>query len=272
MYIYNTAARMDLNTIIEEKNRGGAPEVIEKALYNFIEETKHFDRIDLGGYFVPSNMKPHKKMVMADITWRVIAKEGTKLFLLSENCLDWNCFEQPINLLIPVTETSWSVSSVREFLNNHFLHYCFNDTERELIVTTTLTTEPNPYYCNVSSEVTEDKVFLLSCEEVDRYVSCNPEETMRERIDDKLVWAYLYLENDRAQADMLTIDSPIAGRDYHVMTKRPHSWWLRTSGESKQSVAAVCEDGCFIDLGGLAADSDEVGIRPAMWVDISKIK
>ena len=52
MYIYNTAARMDLNTMIEEKRRGGSEALIEKALENFMKETKIFDRINLGEYLV----------------------------------------------------------------------------------------------------------------------------------------------------------------------------------------------------------------------------
>ena len=51
---------------------------------------------------------------------------------------------------------------------------------------------------------------------------------------------------------------------------QPCSWWLRTCGREDGDVAAVEEDGS-VDLVGKDSGCDEVGLRPAIWLDLDRI-
>ena len=51
---------------------------------------------------------------------------------------------------------------------------------------------------------------------------------------------------------------------------QPCSWWLRTCGREDGDVAAVEEDGS-VNLVGKDSGCDEVGLRPAIWLDLDRI-
>ena len=94
---------------------------------------------------------------------------------------------------------------------------------------------------------TKDKVFLLSIDEAEKY---------------------LPLYEDR-QAE---------GTEYAKTTKLYvedngySSWWLRSPGVRACRVAYVGEDGHVYQDSIYRVDYDEVGVRPALWIDTSKLK
>jgi hypothetical protein len=68
-----------------------------------------------------------------------------------------------------------------------------------------------------------------------------------------------------AKATLLMADRAIDQQDMIEIYEMSHPWWLRMNGGSNHYVAVVTEDG-RIDLTGVDSDTDEVGIRPAMWI------
>ena len=50
-----------------------------------------------------------------------------------------------------------------------------------------------------------------------------------------------------------------------------YGWWLRTPGESNESMAYVSKTGEIIDKGTFVAD-EMLSVRPAMWVDLNKVR
>lgn len=271
MYIYNASARMDFNKLIGEKRSGGSEEAISKALNYFMDEIKINDRILMGKCIIPSFCKPQEHKVRCDITWRVLDKKGSKLLLITEDCIDWEFFDGAAHIFGPVPDTSWGTSSIRQYLNGEIYDLCFTDSEKAVIVESAVETVPNFHYGSGSSEITLDKLFLLSVEDVDKYFAIDTWEPLEDRVDISGGWAYLDLGNDRAQAELKCIDKYLYAEDELILEKNPHNWWLRTAGESEKSVAIVCEDGCYIDIGGYTCDSEEVGVRPAMWIDIALV-
>lgn len=48
-------------------------------------------------------------------------------------------------------------------------------------------------------------------------------------------------------------------------------WWLRSPGKDSNSAATINHDGS-IDSYGYIVDHDNIGIRPALWIDFSNFE
>ncbi len=178
------------------------------------------------------------------IVWRVIAAKGKKALLLSEKGLDIGNFDSKTNI--------WRDSGIRTRLNETFFDNAFNDEEKKR-VSTTLNLTANA--AESRDNLTEDKVFLLSEAEVERYLvgKCG-----------RVLFPSQYVENKNGKIFFLVdseCDRANAGTAY---------WWLRSQGagatyyEAYQAI--VDYQGIFgqVLLGG-SSSSDYV-IRPAVWV------
>ena len=91
------------------------------------------------------------------ITWIVIASDDIGYLLLSEKAL--NCL--PYSSVIKCGD--WDTSEIRNWLNEQFFDEAFSDNEKQIIRLTK--TSPS----NVVNQ-TEDRVFILSDEEIQRYL------------------------------------------------------------------------------------------------------
>ena len=85
-----------------------------------------------------------------------------------------------------------------------------------------------------------DKVFLLSDEEASRYFNC-----IRSSLE-------------------------CEPTGYASLKHKDCRWWLRTGGEYANYAAYVDERG-RVDQHGRGVDHDDIGIRPAVWVDLSAL-
>lgn len=125
------------------------------------------------------------------IYWRVLEKEDNNLLLLSDKLLDAFAYSKT-----PESETknglSWGVSTLREFLNEEFIDTCFTGAEEALLVTSQVHNwaandilseywkfKQKPYkqmrrQNRKGGKDTYDKVFLLSVDEVMKYLEADP--------------------------------------------------------------------------------------------------
>ena len=145
------------------------------------------------------------------IEWQVLEVKDNKALLLSKHILfnmpfDYNDFG------------TWKTSSLRHFLNGKFYENCFTKSEKSTII---------QKFNEVNSGDTEDRLYLLSVEEVNKYFNSNEE---REAVD---------------------LNEGIA------------LWWLRCRGIGDCFVAFVNGDGRVHDVGG-NADGRCVGVRVAL--------
>ena len=110
----------------------------------------------------------------ARMDWRVLDIQGDRILLGKDHALG----STPFNTTADENVT-WSTSSVREWLNNAFLHENFYEEECTRIVDTTVKTPENPDYPGVNpGEDTIDKLFLMSVDEVHTYYDqLHPTET-----------------------------------------------------------------------------------------------
>jgi len=159
------------------------------------------------------------------ISWRVLAKDGTRYLLMSEYIIDF----EPYNNIISTIDLSWENSDIRNSLNEDFLNKAFSAAEQLLIAETVL-----------SDTGTTDKVFLLSYDEVEVYL------------------------NDSAKN--VAVSECLRG-NLGTPNSFTANWWLR---DVKERVGPRYMRGktalSHVD------PTDNIGVRPAIWVDLSLVK
>lgn len=158
--------------------------------------------------------------------WIVLDKDEDKVLLLSLYPICNRAYNDERN------DVTWSTCSLREWLNTDFLTQAFSPEDRERIVDTPVHTEDNPWYGTPGGDDTVDKVFLLSIEEAEKYLS----------------------------EDEYRITRP-NGYGFSVR------WWLRSPGINFGHAAVVNTDGTFYNYGN-SVDDDDYAVRPALWIKV----
>ena len=186
------------------------------------------------GFFEQDNDTSNGK---EEIEWEVLATNGSKLLLISKYALDTQEFYPYSSSMC-----KWDNSTIRYWLSQTFYVTAFGKYHQALIVNTNVVDHKNPKSNVKTGTSTTDKVFLLSIDEVEKYLQNDSISTCR---------ATYYAKDRGAKTEW--------GNCY---------WWLRTHGCSVETFAYVGADG-KIGYGGAAAEN-KLCIRPAMWIDISQ--
>ena len=161
-----------------------------------------------------------------DIEWIVLEKTDDRMLVVSRYLLDCRRYHSRNE------NVSWSTCSLRTWLNETFCRNAFTASEQERILTFS---DPD--------SVAEDKVFLLSLEQVEQYF---PTKSSR------ICWATKYAVSQNA----------------YVNSSTGGSWWLlRTAGVDDQHVVSINSDGTIDRTGGKVADNRGT-VRPALWIRI----
>lgn len=98
-----------------------------------------------------------------DIEWLVLAKEDSRILVISKYALDSKSYNTIYE------DVTWETCTLRKWLNNDFINSAFTEEEKAKILTVTVTTDDNPEYSTNPSSATQDQVFLLSITEVEKY-------------------------------------------------------------------------------------------------------
>ena len=168
-----------------------------------------------------------------DIEWIVLDRQGDKALVISKYCIEWLPFHNTF------TKVGWRGSSIRSWLNSTFLNGAFSSQESSSILNTQNT---NPdFYDDSETEktalgTTTDRIFLLSSGEANTYFSSDSAR--------------------RAE-----------GTDYACNKGKSASWywWLRSANNIEY--AGFVSEG---ELGYGEEVDRNMGIRPAMWIEITE--
>lgn len=190
--------------------------------YKVIEDKKEaelskYDTVKLGRWLDDKNN--------VELIWYVIAKENGMKLLLSKDVVTKEKYNKK-----KVDEVHWKDSNARIYLNDEFYNLVFNDEEKKKIQSVNLKTSDNSTSLK-SEEYTLDKVFLLSYDEVMKYIGMDNINLLEAKPFDKT---------------------------------RVSSWALRTPGSKENRISIVSSSG-KIDLKGNPSNNQQ-GIRPAMWI------
>ena len=207
--------------------------IYDEEVWNKVKSVNVGDTYRFGSYEQDNN----KSNGQEDIEWLVLAKEGTKILVISKEALD--C--KPYNT--SDTDVTWETCTLRKWLNNDFINAAFSADERTMIPTVTVSADKNPDYSTNPGNATQDQVFLLSITEVNKYFSsysarqCKPTD---------YAVANGACENDSGNC----------------------WWWLRSPGCDQSSAADVSGDGGVSESGSYV-DSVSGAVRPALWIDLN---
>ena len=173
---------------------------------------------------------PQSTSTSEPISWIVIKQDDDKVLLLSQFALDCKPFHDRDE------SSTWKTSSIRKWLNDAFLSTAFSGEEKTQILNTQVITE---------SVSTQDSVFLLSNDEVVKYLLATADRQVKPTVYAKKQGAYI--DND--------------GYSW---------WWLRSSGGNYGTYKSVVNAEGKTAQGYLTNAKDGT-VRPAMWVNLSGI-
>ena len=190
---------------------------------------------------------------MTPIEWLVLARDGNKALLISRYGLD----AQPYNT--DHTSVTWETCTLRTWLNVTFYNKAFSSDEQAAILTTSVDNGKNQGYSKWSTSGgnnTEDKVFLLSYAEANKYfgVTYDNISNTKSRVAPT---AYAIAHGTWTSSSNKTADGTDAGW-----------WWLRSPGNYQDFAAVVDTDG---SLRNITVNYVSGSVCPALWVNIEAL-
>lgn len=211
-----------------------AIKIYDKDKIEKLKSAEAGDYVSFGEYEQDNNTSNGKE----NIDWLVLEKDGSKLFVISKYALDFEPYDDIAD------EADWEDCTLRMWLNDVFLDTAFSDAERLMIPTIPLKSETN------EKESTEDRVFLLSQDEVLKYFKTDND---RKCYPTK----YAISKNDHIQIDS-------NGREKKKGTNISCDWMLRTEGRTGwvDGITDKGESLLSIEL------PSETYVRPAIWIEM----
>ena len=190
--------------------------------------------LDVGSYVVFGVFEQNPELDGVErLEWIIAEKNGDEVLLISKYAIEAVPFA--------ITNTSWNDSIARQWLNNGFINGSFRTAEklkiREKSITTVYTNDKG----EERIEITQDKVFLLSSNEANRYFASD---------DERMALATPYLKTKEAH---INLDNGMA------------HYWLRTPAPNGD-VMYVNGSGT-INEGGKTVEKI-MAVRPAIWISV----
>ncbi|MCL2085988.1 MAG: DUF6273 domain-containing protein [Oscillospiraceae bacterium] len=174
-------------------------------------------------------------------------KDG-KALIISEKIIE----SRPYSYITNVWIVTWENSDLRAYLNGEFYN-SFKSTHKSRISTTTVKNNDNQWYGTPGGADTQDKIFLLSLEEVVKYFGDSGK-----------------LKNRPAN------DVHVFRDEFNDKRNVGRWWWLRSPGNRSNYAAYVGRDGTVFvngeDVSGMVVCDgdidDDSGVRPALWLNL----
>lgn len=171
-----------------------------------------------------------------EIEWLILAKEDNRVLIISRYCLDHMEYNRRRE------NVTWETCSLRKWLNDAFIDYAFSVDEQSVIPTVTVLADKNETSSVSPGGTTQDKIFLLSIAEVNKYFTDS--EARKCEVTDYAVDQGVFSHYGKC------------------------GWWLRTPGAYQNFAARILDDGEIYDVGNVV-DFEGFGIRPAMWIELN---
>ena len=168
------------------------------------------------------------------VEWQVLEINNNKMLVVSKYAIDCKAYSNA-----PGAAT-WEDSSLRAWLNGEFYVNCFSSEEQSAIACVTVTAEDNPQFGVSAGRNTQDRIFVLSINEVKKYFA-----------EDEL---------------MMCMPTQVAVSN--GVTKENNGgcwWWLRNPGNGQFRASSVGFAG-GINKFGLFVYDRNTAVRPAMWI------
>ena len=186
-----------------------------------LEKAEVGDLIIFGEYEQDDNFSNGKE----SLEWRVLYKDDKKLLVISEYALDTRKYDDS-----KFGKVDWENCSLRRWTNEKFYNQAFGHIEKLIIQSTDM----------------NDKVFILSQEEAERYFSSD--------------------ESRQCSRTIYASHKSKTGND-------ESRWWLRDT-EYRGNSATITSGAEIYSSGEILNPGDavynELDVRPALWLSIEK--
>ncbi len=169
------------------------------------------------------------------IEWLVLARDGNKALLISRYGLDCQQYHEDRESI------TWENCTLRTWLNDTFINKAFSAQEQTGILTTHVKAHENLWYSTNPGNDTQDKVFLLSITEAEKYFQSDAARECKPT-------AYAVEQGARESS---------AGNCW---------WWLRSPGSHQYGATDVSGVGSLYRSGHYV--NDDYAVRPALWIDL----
>lgn len=200
-------------------------------------------------------MQVEDKIQFGEYDWRVLATQGNTALIITDKIIEQRSYHNKY------VEITWADCSLREYLNTEFYDR-FSEAEKARIVSVVNKNPDNPWFGTIGGVDTEDKIFLLSLDEL----ACK-------YFGDSSALLYNPRKNQRYWYERK--DENNGKRGAILLDKGWGSWyWIRTPGRFSVKAVYVFPDGNIgihgnnILKGNIADGYCAGGVRPAMWVKI----
>ena len=184
------------------------------------------------------------------IEWMILDHDGQRALVVSKYGLDAQPYKKDY------TSLTWETCTLRTWLNGTFYNKAFSSAEQAAILTTNVDNSKNQCYSGWNTSGgnnTQDKVFLLSYAEANKYFGVTHDTTSNTK-SRVAPTAYAIAQGTHTYSSNKTADGTDAGW-----------WWLRSPGFYQSSAAGVRTDG---SLNYYRVDDDSGSVRPALWVNL----
>lgn len=192
-----------------------------------------------------------KKDEKEPIKWRVLSVDGSDAFLLADQVLDWQQWNDSQGGFHQFQTVTWKDTSLRTWLNQSFYQEAFSQDEQAAIKETTITNTGDSEYV-LDGEDSVDKVYLLSKSEA-------------ENSDYGLPLEKVQGDNKRITGCTEYVKG-LCSKDIKVDL---NAWWLRTGGYYTDGDGDITYD----LKQGISAEYisivDYEGVRPVIHLDCS---
>ena len=169
------------------------------------------------------NQGKRRNLQFGDYKWRVLDVHGDKALIITEDIIEQRRYNEEC------AEVTWETCTLRKYLNGEFYNK-FDSGCKEKILPVTVTNQDNPEYCTKGCRNTNDNIFLLSIDEVNKYFN-------------------------RASDRMLSYAGMACW------------WWLRLPGDFSD-LAAYVSVGGRVGVSGYYVNYGSGGVRPALWLNL----
>ena len=228
----------DVDSILETDANMAAART--EAMYGLFKITGSY--VTFGRY--PQTEKGNDRTPIEWIVLDYDAKNNRAL-LISRYVLDAKSYNNNSN-----GNSTWEKSTLRTWLNRDFLNKAFTSQEQAAILTTRVNNSRSQGYKwgPNGGNNTQDKIFLLSYAEMQKYLSVNSFKAQ--------IAPTAYAVKQKAYTS----------RDYKTAEGLSASWWwLRSPGSYEGSVAYVYSNG---SLNSGVGKNSAGGVCPALWINL----
>ena len=193
------------------------------------DRSKEKDIVEFGSYLLEEDGTKRP------IKWVVLKQDGNKALLISAYGLDAKLYNEEFKYV------TWEACALRRWLYEDFYNAAFTEDEKKRIIATNVKNSDNPEYNTSGGNNTEDRIFLLSIDEAEKYLT---------------------------ESERRLIPTPYAAKQGEWQGNNGNCWWwLRSPGISPYGAACVDDEGSIRSRNHIAMRV-KFAVCPALWIEL----